>query len=318
MTHARHPTRMEGIEGRSVGIERTDRRRIPRPPAALAVIRERLGTAPDRVLGDEVGLDEEVVGYWRRKAGIPTWRNTQTLPPSGPVAADHPHAWLLTQGATLAARSERERRMLFDNEEAARAFLEEARWPEGPRCPRCGGLPYVNRRVINGIAILECGAAANCHSRFTVKTATPIAGHIPCRTWLRILWLLATDLRAGTSRWLKGKVGLSAKSAWTALARLKAAQQGADPVVYPPRKQEGAPPTERGMHRRKRARRYLHNGERKTLAEWAASVGLPQGLVAGRVAAGWPLDQALMMPKRDAEGGLEQAEVAVAAKGRRS
>ena len=60
------------------------------------------------------------------------------------------------------------------------------------------------------------------------------------------------------------------------------------------------------------------NGERKTLAEWAASVGLPQGLVAGRVAAGWPLDQALMMPKRDAEGGLEQAEVAVAAKGRRS
>jgi len=73
---------------------------------------------------------------------------------------------------------------LFRNEGAARLYLEQAFWPNGPVCPRCksgarigGGDPY------------RCNA---CDRQFTVRIGTIFEGsHVPLCKWLHAILILA-------------------------------------------------------------------------------------------------------------------------------
>ena len=67
----------------------------------------------------------------------------------------------------------------FGEEPAATQFLEQARWPGGPACPRCGAESA--GRVPDATGIRWCG---RCRRRYSVRTGTMLArGHAPLRAW---------------------------------------------------------------------------------------------------------------------------------------
>jgi hypothetical protein len=67
------------------------------------------------------------------------------------------------------------------DEEAARAWFEAARWPEGPFCPKCGSLePYTNKAKPG---TYRC-RSKECRKDFTVMTKTVMErSHAPLTKW---------------------------------------------------------------------------------------------------------------------------------------
>ena len=67
----------------------------------------------------------------------------------------------------------------FRDEPAAVSFLEQARWPGGAACPRCGG--EAKSRFPDAAGRRWCG---RCRQRYSVRTGTILArGHAPLRVW---------------------------------------------------------------------------------------------------------------------------------------
>ncbi|QSR85430.1 transposase [Methylacidimicrobium sp. B4] len=68
---------------------------------------------------------------------------------------------------------------LFPDEDAARAWFERARWPDGPMCPVCGCVNHAS--WLRTIRRWECTA---CHRQFSVTAGTPMhRTHLPMLTW---------------------------------------------------------------------------------------------------------------------------------------
>ncbi len=74
----------------------------------------------------------------------------------------------------------------YQNEDAARAYLEARRWPEGPVCPSCGtaeGIYALQANIRPGV--YRCGV---CRQRFTVTFGTIFErSRIPLHVWLRAI-----------------------------------------------------------------------------------------------------------------------------------
>ncbi len=67
----------------------------------------------------------------------------------------------------------------FGDEPAATRFLEQARWPGGPACPRCGA--KAKSRFPDDAGRRWCG---RCRRRYSVRTGTILAnGNAPLRGW---------------------------------------------------------------------------------------------------------------------------------------
>ncbi|WP_420435121.1 transposase [Candidatus Poriferisocius sp.] len=67
----------------------------------------------------------------------------------------------------------------YRDEGAATEFLERARWPDGPVCPRCGA--EAQSRSPDAAMRRWCG---RCRRRYSVRTGTMLAkGHAPLRAW---------------------------------------------------------------------------------------------------------------------------------------
>jgi transposase-like protein len=74
---------------------------------------------------------------------------------------------------------------LFPDEPAARVFLEEASWPNGPVCPRCKS----GKDVGTGRTPYRCNA---CDRQFTIQIGTIFEGsHVPLHKWLQAILILA-------------------------------------------------------------------------------------------------------------------------------
>src|SRR4051794_20367095 len=73
----------------------------------------------------------------------------------------------------------------YADDAAARTFLEQARWPNGPVCPHCGSKEVTK---LEGKAtrpgVYKCKAKA-CRKQFTVTVGTIFeASHIKLRFWV--------------------------------------------------------------------------------------------------------------------------------------
>lgn len=63
----------------------------------------------------------------------------------------------------------------FDNETAARRYLETLRWPDGPICPHCGNMgDYKTKRE----GVYRC-IAKECRKDFSVRVGTIFAQGAP-------------------------------------------------------------------------------------------------------------------------------------------
>lgn len=107
---------------------------------------------------------------------------------------------------------------MFPDQESARLYLEARLWPKGPRCPICG----LGDRIGNhSPGLYRCN---QCDEAFSVRTGTIFErSHVPLHKWLHAMYLLVTARKGISSLQLSKEIGITQKSAWFVLQRLREA-----------------------------------------------------------------------------------------------
>lgn len=107
---------------------------------------------------------------------------------------------------------------MFPDQETARKYLEGRLWAKGVKCPHCGETKRITARK-GGYQ--RCNA---CREDFTVRTGTIFErSHVPLHKWLYAMYLLVTARKGISSLQLSKEIGITQKSAWFVLHRLRAA-----------------------------------------------------------------------------------------------
>lgn len=107
---------------------------------------------------------------------------------------------------------------MFPDAESARLYLESRLWPEGCKCPVCG-LP--DRITARKDGYYRCN---QCKEDFTVRTGTIFErSHVPLHKWLYAMYLLLTSRKGISSLQLSKEIGITQKSAWFVLHRIREA-----------------------------------------------------------------------------------------------
>jgi transposase-like protein len=107
---------------------------------------------------------------------------------------------------------------MFPDQETARLYLEGRLWPQGPRCPVCG---MGERITVRAGGYYRCN---QCKEDFTVRTGTIFErSHVPLHKWIYAMYLLVTARKGISSMQLAKEIGITQKSAWFVLHRLREA-----------------------------------------------------------------------------------------------
>lgn len=133
----------------------------------------------------------------------------------------------------------------FQNEDAAREYLEAMRWPDGPICPHCGVENEAYRIVRKEktkeqvIAMIRAGKRVRktqkglwkckpCGKQFTVTVKTIFEdSHIPLHKWLLAIHLLTSSKKGMSAHQLMRNLDIKQyKSAWFMAHRIRYALTG--------------------------------------------------------------------------------------------
>ena len=107
----------------------------------------------------------------------------------------------------------------YGTEKKARVFWERARWGSKPICPACGASKKIVPRPLR-----KGYRCKSCRSDFTVKTGTIFEGsNIQMNQWLIAMYMLVTARKGMSSLQLAKKIGVTQKTAWRILHRLREA-----------------------------------------------------------------------------------------------
>ena len=107
---------------------------------------------------------------------------------------------------------------MIPDQETARTYLEARLWPEGPKCPVCGMGERITARKDG---FYRCN---QCKEDFTVRTGTIFErSHVPLHKWVYAMYLLVTARKGISSMQLAKEIGITQKSAWFVLHRLREA-----------------------------------------------------------------------------------------------
>lgn len=108
----------------------------------------------------------------------------------------------------------------FPDNEAARIYFEGQRWPEGPVCPACGERERIWKDAKRP-GFYRCNADLVI---FTVRTGTIFErSKVPLHKWLYAMYLLVTSRKGISSLQLAKQIGVTQKTAWFMLGRLREA-----------------------------------------------------------------------------------------------
>ena len=122
---------------------------------------------------------------------------------------------------------------MFPNDDAARDWFEEGRWPDGPICPHCGSMD-VQAGIKHPTMTHRC---RDCPKRrmFSLKTGTVMHGSpIGYQAWAIAVYLMSTGLKSISSMKLHRDLGITQKSAWFMSHRLREAYKTIeDPFLGP-------------------------------------------------------------------------------------
>lgn len=114
---------------------------------------------------------------------------------------------------------------MFPTPDAAGLYLEGRLWPNGPICPNCHGFAISPRRRGQ---YFRCWG---CELEFTVRTGTIFErSHIPLNKWVYAMYLLVTARKGISSMQLAKEIGVTQKSAWFMLSRLREACSAPDSI----------------------------------------------------------------------------------------
>ena len=106
----------------------------------------------------------------------------------------------------------------FPNEASAIEYIEGLRWVDGITCPHCDG----NRT--SRMKDSQYHQCKDCRKKFTVRTGTVFErSHIPLDKWLYAMYILQTARKGVSSLQLSKELGITQKSTWFMLHRLREA-----------------------------------------------------------------------------------------------
>ncbi len=111
----------------------------------------------------------------------------------------------------------------FHDEDACRKYLEELRWPDGAKCPRCGSdkLSRIKKRHQ-----FDCDS---CRYQFSVMAGTIFHDtHLPLWKWFLAVYLIVEAKKGISANQLKRMIGVSYKTAWYLCHRIRAALNEVD------------------------------------------------------------------------------------------
>lgn len=106
----------------------------------------------------------------------------------------------------------------FSDPDLAHDYIVSLRWPGGPVCPRCGAAEH---SYISTRRLWKCKA---CKRQFSVKVGTIFEGSpLGLDKWLPAIWAAANPETGVSSRELARLLGVTQKSAWFMLRRIRPA-----------------------------------------------------------------------------------------------
>jgi transposase-like protein len=108
----------------------------------------------------------------------------------------------------------------FSDLDVATDFVAKLRWPTGPVCPRCEGREH---SYISTRRLWKCRA---CKRQFSVKVGTIFEDSpLGLDKWLPAVWLIANAKNGISSHELGRAIGVTQKSTWFMLHRIRLAMQ---------------------------------------------------------------------------------------------
>jgi transposase-like protein len=108
----------------------------------------------------------------------------------------------------------------FSDLDVATEFVAQLRWPQGPVCPKCGSLDH---SFVTTRRVWKCKA---CKRQFSVKAGTVFEDSpLGLDKWLPAVWLAANSTNGISSHELGRALGITQKSAWFMLHRIRLAMQ---------------------------------------------------------------------------------------------
>jgi transposase-like protein len=120
----------------------------------------------------------------------------------------------------MQAKTLRDAILEFSDEPYCVDYIAQQRWPDGVVCPRCGS-DNVSR--VASRLIWQC---KGCRKQFSVKVGTIFEDSpIPLSKWLPAIWLLASAKNGISSYELAKTIGVTQKSGWFMLHRIRLAMQ---------------------------------------------------------------------------------------------
>ena len=113
----------------------------------------------------------------------------------------------------------------FSTAENCREYLVARRWPNGVICPQCGSKSVYFDKGRNG---WEC-KTRHPKRKFTLKTGTIFEDSpIGFDKWLPVVWMIANCKNGVSSHEIARTIGVTQKTAWFMLQRIRLAMQGDD------------------------------------------------------------------------------------------
>ena len=109
---------------------------------------------------------------------------------------------------------------MFPDDAAASAWFESLVWPDGRHCPRCGCTETREASKTSGLPYY-CPA---CQRAFSVRIGTALErSKVSMRQWVFAIYLDMTSLKGVSSMKLHRDIGVSQKTAWFMLHRIREA-----------------------------------------------------------------------------------------------
>lgn len=115
----------------------------------------------------------------------------------------------------------------FSDLKTCNAYLLKIKWPDGkPVCPKCGGKSV--HELASRPGLLKCNSKA-CQKQFSLKVGTIFeASPLGLDKWFVAVWSIANCKNGISSHELSRALGVTQKSAWFMLHRIRAAMEGDD------------------------------------------------------------------------------------------
>lgn len=107
---------------------------------------------------------------------------------------------------------------MFPDDDTAEQWFVQQRWPDGVRCPHCGGSKISSKTIARGKNGFRCRP---CRKVFTTKTNSPMASsNVGYRKWAIAIFLITNNIKGITTPKLACSLGITQKSAWQLAMRV--------------------------------------------------------------------------------------------------